>query len=116
MPAAELPRENPLPNGPAGEAVIPEAKNPIMEPGSNFQMTKINKCVSGVWRSSPLSLPLGVPGQGLSGNVIVWLPQSVAYPLSSSFSNVLLDWKLVGSPPKFAVADDVRPVYPRDLS
>lgn len=64
--------------------------------------------------SYPLSLPLGVPG--LSGNVIAWLPQSVVYLPPSSFSNVFLDWKLVGSPPKFAVADDVRPVYPRDLS
>ena len=44
----------------------------------------------GVFRSPPLSLPLRVPRQGLSRNVVVWLSECVAQPSPSSLKNVYL--------------------------
>ena len=44
----------------------------------------------GVFRSPPLSLALGVPRQGLSRSVGVWLSQCVAKPSPSSLENFYL--------------------------
>ena len=65
----------------------------------------------GVFRSPPLSLALGVPRQGLSRNVGVWLSQYVAKPSPSSFKNVCVYLNLVGSLPEILVADFVHPLY-----
>ena len=64
---------------------------------------------SGVFRSPPLSLALGVPRQGLSRNVGVWLSQCVAKP--SSLKNVYLYLNLACPLPEVLVADFVHPLY-----
>ena len=65
----------------------------------------------GVFRSPPLSLALGVPRQGLSRNVGVWLSQCVAKPSPSSLKSVYLYSNLVCSIPEALLADFVHPQY-----
>ena len=65
----------------------------------------------GVFRSPPLSLALGVPRQGLSRNVGVWLSQCVAKPSPSSLKSVYLYSNLVCSIPEVLIADFVHPRY-----
>ena len=65
----------------------------------------------GVFRSPPISLALGVPRQGLSRNVGIWLSQCVAKPSPSSLENFYLYFNLACPPPEVLVADFVHPLY-----
>ena len=64
----------------------------------------------GVFRSPPLSLALGVPRQGLSRNVGVWLSQCVAKPSPSSLENFYLYLNLACPLPEVLVTDCVHPL------
>ena len=65
----------------------------------------------GVFRYPPLSLALGVPRQGLSRNVGVWLSQCVAKPSPSSLENFYLYLNLACPLPEVLVTDFVHPLY-----
>ena len=65
----------------------------------------------GVFWSPPLSLALGVPRQGLSRNVGVWLSQCVAQPSPSSPENFYLYLNLACPLPEVLVTDFVHPLY-----
>ena len=65
----------------------------------------------GVFRSPPLSLALGVPRQGLSRDVGVWLSQCVARPSPSSLENFYLYLNLACPLPEVLVTDFVHPLY-----
>ena len=65
----------------------------------------------GVFRSPPLSLALGVPRQGLSCNIGVWLSQCVAKPSPSSLENFYLYLNLACPLPEVLVTDFVHPLY-----
>ena len=59
----------------------------------------------GVFRSLPLSLALGVPRQGLSRNIGVWLSQCVANPSPPSLENFYLYLNLACPLPEVLVTD-----------
>ena len=84
---------------------------------SCFQLSPV--CVMSASRSRrqvffglpPLSLALGVPRQGLSRNVGVWLSQCVAQPSPSSPENFYLYLNLACPLLEVLVTDFVHPLY-----